>query len=135
MKKNFKNNFILCGFCGWCIECFFTGLHSFLCHDKSLACHTSIWMFPIYGLAALLEPLSRLLRKQCLLVRGSIYTICIYLTEFLTGFVLKKYNACPWDYSSAKLNYKGIIRLDFAPLWFLTGLLFEKILKKTFYRF
>ena len=130
MKKNFKNNFIICGFCGWCIECFFTGLHSLWCHDKNLTCHTSVWMFPIYGLAALLEPLSRILKKQCILVRGSIYTFCIFLTEFLTGFILKKYNVCPWDYSDAKLNYKGIIRLDFAPLWFITGLLFEKILKK-----
>ena len=48
--------------------------------------------------------------------------------EFSTGLLLKHYNVCPWDYSRYPLNYKGVIRLDYAPLWFCTGLLFEKIL-------
>ena len=33
-----------------------------------------------------------------------------------------------WDYSGSQIQYKGLIRADYAPLWFLTGLLFEKIL-------
>ena len=45
-----------------------------------------------------------------------------------TGMLLKHYDMCPWDYSGNPLNYKGVIRLDYAPLWFCTGLLFEKIL-------
>ena len=35
-----------------------------------------------------------------------------------------------WDYSRAKFNIKGVIRLDYAPLWFTAGLFFEKFLKK-----
>ena len=67
---------------------------------------------------------------QSIWLRGIIYTVCIYLTEFFTGSFLKKYNLCPWDYSKAKLNYKGLVRLDYLPLWFLTGLLYEKVLCK-----
>jgi uncharacterized membrane protein len=131
MKKNFMNNFILCGFCGWCMECFWTGLNSIIKHkDKSLLCRTSVWMFPIYGLAACLTPICRKLERRNALLRGGVYALLIYLTEYITGIILKKHGACPWDYSKAKLNIKGVIRLDYAPAWFLTGLFFEKLLKR-----
>ncbi|MDF2608657.1 MAG: hypothetical protein K0R92_131 [Lachnospiraceae bacterium] len=129
MKKNFYSNFLLCGLSGWCMECFWTGVHSILGRkDRSLSCHTSVWMFPIYGLAACLNPIAKKLKDKSALLRGGVYTICIFSTEFFTGKVLKKFGACPWDYSKAKLNYKGIIRFDFAPAWFLVGLFYEKLL-------
>ena len=46
----------------------------------------------------------------------------------LTGSFLRRFEACPWDYSKSPLNVNGLIRLDYAPLWFGAGLLFEKIL-------
>ncbi|MBO5199383.1 MAG: hypothetical protein J6B85_12865 [Lachnospiraceae bacterium] len=111
------------------MECLWTGLHSlFHRHDKELSCHTSIWMFPIYGMAALLGPLGRRLKNIPAVVRGSLYTCLIYLTEYTTGSFLKKHQACPWDYSRAKLNYKGVIRLDYAPAWFFMGLFYERLL-------
>ena len=54
----------------------------------------------------------------------------IFAGEFLSGLFLKKHRICPWDYSRAKFNIKGVIRLDYAPLWFTAGLFFEKFLKK-----
>lgn len=129
MKKNYFSNFLLCGLCGWCMECFWTGLSSILKHtDKTLSCHTSVWMFPIYGAAAFLKPICNKLKSKNALIRGGVYTLCIFGTEFYTGKVLKKYGACPWDYSKAKLNYKGIIRFDYAPAWFLVGLFYERLL-------
>ena len=53
-----------------------------------------------------------------------------YLVEFLSGSILKQFSMCPWDYSGAAFQYRGIIRLDYAPLWFAAGLIFEKILTK-----
>ncbi len=85
-------------------------------------------MFPIYGMAVLLQPLSRLLKGKPFLLRGSVYTVCIFVTEFITGRLLQKKHACPWDYSEAPLNIDGVIRLDYAPCWFGTGLLYEYIL-------
>lgn len=79
-------------------------------------------------MAACLSPICSRLEKRSALLRGGVYAVIIYLTEFSTGVLLKKYRACPWDYSKAKLNIKGVIRFDYAPIWFLTGLIFEKIL-------
>ncbi len=123
------SKFITCGAFGWCLECFWTGLHSIQKRtDKRFLCQTSVWMFPIYSMAAFIEPIGKLMKGKSFLFRGSIYTICIYTMEFFTGTLLKKHHACPWDYSAAKTNIKGVIRLDFAPLWFLTGLAYERLL-------
>lgn len=131
MKNKFVNNFLICGLCGWCMECLWTGLDSIRKHkDKTLLCHTSVWMFPIYGMAACLNPISSKIKNRCTLVRGGIYVVLIFLAEYYSGKFLKKYGACPWDYSKAKFNYKGVIRLDYAPAWFLAGLFFEKILNR-----
>lgn len=130
MKKNFLTDFILCGLSGWCMECFWTGIHSLEQKDKTLSCHTSIWMFPIYGMAAFIAPVSKTISKRCTVFRGSIYAISILGMEYCTGTLLKKLKACPWDYSKARLNIKGVIRLDYFPAWFLAGLYFEKLLNR-----
>lgn len=132
MKKNFLTRFFLCGEIGWCLECFWTGLGSLLQKkkDRKLTCHTSLWMFPIYGMAAAIQPLSNKMKNQCALVRGGVYSLLILSTEYITGRLLKKLRACPWDYSKAKLSIDGVIRLDYILIWFFVGLLYEKILKK-----
>lgn len=125
-----KYKFLTCGMTGWCMEIIFTGLHSLKDHNNTLMGNTSIWMFPIYGMASLLSPLCRLLKGKSLMLRGSIYTCCIFAGEYLTGSFLRRFHACPWDYSKARLNVNGLIRLDYAPYWFGAGLLFEKILSR-----
>lgn len=112
------------------MEVLWTGLGSIVSRDPKLTCRTSIWMFPIYGMAALLSPMCKLLKGKNFFLRGGIYTICIFATEYTTGSVLKKYNRCPWDYSDQLTNVKGLIKLSYAPLWFGAGLLFEKLLEK-----
>lgn len=129
---NIIKNFFICGLIGWFFECLWTGLSSiFFKKDKKLSCHTSIWMFPIYGMASFLFPISKLLKNRCAILRGGVYTLLIFGTEFLTGSILKKYKACPWDYSRSKYNYHGLIRFDYAPAWFFMGLFYEKILNKS----
>lgn len=112
------------------MEILFTGLHSLKNENPKLTGNTSIWMFPIYGMASFLSPVCKLLKGKSLVLRGGVYTCCIFAGEYLTGSFLRKYNACPWDYSGAPLNIKGLIRLDYAPLWFGAGLFFEKILSR-----
>lgn len=125
-------NFLKCGVYGWGFECLWTGLHSILSHDnKKLTCRTSMWMFPIYGMASLIKPISRLLKHVNTFLRGLIYTACIFVTEYGTGRLLRKKHCCPWDYSDARHNIKGLIRLDYAPLWFIVGLIYEKLLNPT----
>lgn len=125
-----KSNFIKCGATGLCLEVIWTGILNLIHHDYRLMGNTSILMFPIYGMAALIKPFNRFCGSWNVIIRGIIYTICIFTTEYLTGSFLKKHHMCPWDYSKCKYNVNGLIRMDFAPAWFLVGLLFEKLLKK-----
>ena len=124
-----KRNFLLCGLLGWSLEIFWTGLHSLFKRDRQLMGHSSLWMFPIYGSAAFLSPIICLLKKQSFWKRGLVYMLCIYTGEYISGSLLKKRDFCPWDYSRSRFHYHGLIRFDYAPLWFTAGLLFEKILK------
>ncbi|MCD7746427.1 MAG: putative ABC transporter permease [Lachnospiraceae bacterium] len=121
-----KNRFIRCGMYGWCMEVLWTGLHSLLRHDPKLMGFSSLRMFPIYGMASLIRPFSVLLKRFSPFTRGLIYMVCIFAVEFGTGTYLKKHNRCPWDYSDSPYQVNGVIRLDYAPIWFLTGLFFEK---------
>jgi len=91
---------------------------------------TSLLMFPIYGCGAIIRPLSGKLSDVPLFVRGCIYTVGFFFVEFISGALLRCFHMCPWDYSNTPLNYRGLIRPDYAPLWFGAGLFFEKILGK-----
>lgn len=110
------------------MEIVYTSLDSFRKKDLTLMGNTSIWMFPIYGTAWIIGEMYPLLKKYPPLLRGGIYSIGIFSVEYLSGSLLRKHKLCPWDYSKAKLNINGLIRLDFLPLWMGAGLLFEKIL-------
>ena len=123
-----KHSFLICGTVGVCMEIFWTGFHSIQKKDFRLMGQSSILMFPIYGMAAFIGPISQKLKNCSRIVRGSIYTVGIFFAEFSTGALLKHFKMCPWDYSNCPLNFKGLIRLDYAPLWFAAGLFFEKII-------
>lgn len=122
-------NFIHCGILGWCMEIIFTAIDSFRKRQLTLKGNTSVWMFPIYGMAAFLAPVCRLLKNKTIFVRGITYAGLIFVGEYISGSFLKKKGFCPWDYSKAKWNINGLIRLDYAPNWFLAGLIFERLIR------
>ena len=67
-----------------------------------------------------------------LVVRGGIYMLCIYMAEYASGWGLQRIaGVCPWNYSQSKYHINGLIRLDYAPVWFGVGL----FLKVFFYHF
>ena len=101
-------NFFVCGLTGWCMEILFTSTGSFLKQDKRLIGRTSVWMFPIYGTAAVIAPLYHSIKNLPALLRGCIYSVGIFSFEYI--------------------SIDGVIRLDYAPLWMAAGLLFERIL-------
>lgn len=115
---------------GWCLEILFTSIGQLRRHDLRLIGQTSVWMFPIYGMACIIKPLYRYFKKIPALFRGIIYSTGIFCFEYLSGSLLKKHHLCPWDYSNAPTNINGVIRLDYAPVWMAAGLIFEKILSK-----
>ena len=128
--QNLSKNYIRCGVLGWCIEILFTSLTQKPAQNRALMGKTSIFMFPIYGCACLLAPLYPFIKRFAWPIRGVIYMNLIYLMEYMSGTFLMKKERCPWDYSDSKFHYKKVIRLDFAPYWFCTGLLYERFLQK-----
>lgn len=128
--KKLIHNFIHCGLLGWFLEITFTAFHAFRKRDYRLPGATSIWMFPIYGLAAFLAPVSRMIRNCSFIFRGLVYTVIIFAGEYVTGRWLGRRELCPWNYEHSKWNLQKVIRLDYAPCWFLSGLLFERLLKE-----
>ena len=122
-----RKRFIIYGLAGWCMEIIWTGLGSFLNGNIVLEAETYIWMFPIYGLAILFEPIHNKIRSWPVIIRGGVYTLLIFLIEYLAGWTLQRFiGVCPWDYSGTPFAIDGFIRLDYAPAWFIAGLIFEK---------
>ena len=121
--------FMLFGILGWCAEILWTGFCSFLLGDAALTARTYLWMFPIYGLAGLSLPLFLAFRRYCpLWQRVGFYVFAIFTVEFVTGFFLRWLTGvCPWDYGDRRFSVMGLIRLDYAPLWAVLGLFFERV--------
>lgn len=121
--------FLCYGVIGWIIEIIYTGSGSLLVGSLKLTGHTYLWMLPIYGCAVFLEPFYERMRSSPWIVRGILWAGIIFLVEYLSGWILQTtIGVCPWDYSLySRYTLDGFIRLDYFPIWFMSGLLFEKI--------
>ncbi|MTI81805.1 MAG: hypothetical protein FH758_13190 [Firmicutes bacterium] len=124
-----KIRFLIYGLLGWGLEVFYTGFESALRGDPRLTSQTYLWMFPIYGLAVFLEPLHNAIRKYPWFIRGIVWVPVIFILEYSTGGVIRLITGfSPWDYTgTSPWQINGLIRLDMAPLWFITGLIFELV--------
>jgi uncharacterized membrane protein len=117
-------HFILYGFCGWIVEVLFTGFHSAIIEgDIKATGKTYLYMHPIYGIACLGFEWFRyllVLASFPLVARIFVYLVVIYFTEYVSGWLLKKITGnCPWEYTGKKWAIHGLIRLDYAPFWFI----------------
>jgi len=123
------SRFLLYGCTGWVLEVLFTGAGAALKRDRSATAQTYLWMHPIYGGTALaLEEVSARLKPLPRPLRALAYTALIFAAEYGTGWFLKRLlGRCPWDYSGSRFSVHGLIRLDYAPAWYLTALLFEPV--------
>lgn len=122
--------FLIYGAIGWCMEIVWTGLQSLINKDFKMTATTSLWMFFIYGSVVFFEPVVDLLVGMPIIFRGVIYVLCIFGIEYLTGGFLRKLGTCPWDYTGSRYSINGLIRLDYAPAWFLAGIVFEIVYRQ-----
>lgn len=120
---------VIYGVLGWLIEILWTGTGSILRRDPRLRATTYLWMFPIYAFGGLLcERLHGLIRGQPWVLRGLAWTVAIFTIEYCTGRLIRAWvGQSPWNYDGAPLAVDGLIRLDYAPAWFLLGLGFERV--------
>jgi uncharacterized membrane protein len=124
---NWKN-FVKCGLTGWCMEIVFTSIKPMMNGDFHLWGQTSLWMFPIYGMAMFIAPLYEHLTDWPVICRAAVYACLIMCGEFITGSILTAMNVCPWDYAGATYSIRGVVRLDYFPFWAAAGLVFERLL-------
>jgi len=123
-----KIRFLIYGAAGMLMEILWTGLGSIIQGHWALAGFTYLWMFPIYGLAVFLEPVHEAIRPAPWWIRGAIWASFIIMLEYVTGWALQSIiGLCPWNYSPyTDSHVNGFIRLDYVPVWFVVGLLFER---------
>jgi len=121
------------GVLGWSAEVVFTavqGVANGTSRDWRLRGHSYLWMLPIYGLLAYLyEPLHDGLRARPAWQRGAAYAAGIMTCEAATGTSIRRaVGVIPWDYTgrSRFAVAKGAVRLDYAPLWAVAGLVIER---------
>jgi len=129
---------VVYGLAGWCSEVVATGLRS---HGRDgtwrLTGTTYLWMFPVYGLAAVgFEPAERVLRGAGWRWwhRGLVWTAGIFAVEATSGAALRTVTGeVPWDYSRSRgrkpvpRHWRGLVRPDYAPVWFAVGLGMEQL--------
>lgn len=92
---------------------------------------SSIWAFFIYAFSQMF--IERVHPKLIsfgipLVLRGLVYVVWTYFIEFSSGYTLKMFNSCPWDYEpSFNWHFFGVITLEYAPLWFFGSIMAEVI--------
>lgn len=121
--------FFIYGLLGWTMEIIWTGLGALLSGNLAMPAFTYLWMFPIYGAGVFLEALHDKIRPWSWILRGFIWVAAIFFLEYASGLLLASLlGSCPWDYSAVSpYHIRGLIRLDYAPVWFAVGLGYEQI--------
>ena len=119
--------FIIYGLLGWNIEVVWTGWCTLVSGDINMVGRTSLWMFVIYGGGGILfEYVLSKIEKMNIFERGLIWMLLIFAVEFISGGILRIIGITPWYYDGL-FSVAGLIRLDYGPLWFMVGLIFEKV--------
>jgi uncharacterized membrane protein len=125
--------FLIYGLVGWCIECCFTSVVDLAtgAGDLRLMGYSYLWMHPIWGVGLLLgERLTRVLYRVRLsrATRALVGMAVCFAVEYVTGALLVALiGRCPWDYSASPWSVNGLIRLDYAPFWWLCGWVYEPL--------
>lgn len=121
---------VLYGLGGWCGEVLFTALTDSLPKgDWRLVGRTYLWMFPIYGLIAVLyEPVHELIRSGIWPLRAAIWSLGFTGVELIAGWTIARITGrCPWDYTDKRFAINAYIRWDFFPIWAVVGLALEPV--------
>ncbi|MBL7686057.1 MAG: hypothetical protein JNK65_08510 [Deltaproteobacteria bacterium] len=94
--------------------------------DPRATGYTFLWMIPIYMAMVFLEPIHHAIAHWPWPLRGLLYVLLVWIAEYVTGAIIRLVTGkCPWDYSYSKYSLHGLIRWDFAHVWFIFGFIFE----------
>ena len=111
-------------------ELCFTAIWDFcISQNPKLVGESSIWSIFVYGGGGLVCEylIVNNIFKHNILFRTLVYLLYTYAWEYLTGFILLQFAACPWDYTERRWNLHGLITLEYAPAWIFAGILHERL--------
>jgi len=121
-------------------EVLFTTAFNVMESDGSVSSggHTSLWSFLMYGTCSFaVELLYVRLRYvwgwRARWRRLPLYVAAIYAWELSWGLVLRRFDACSWDYSHYPLNFMGLVTLVYLPGW-LGLTLYQDVLSNALFR-
>jgi hypothetical protein len=96
---------------------------------RHLRGHSSLWYLPLYATAPLiLKALLPRIDAWAWPVRGLIYMVLLFALEYVSMGALRLLlgeSPSEKSYYTRHWNIHGLVRLDFAPAWFVAGLLLE----------
>jgi uncharacterized membrane protein len=86
-------------------------------------------MLPVYSLLLpLFEPMHDSMRERPWAYRATVYGLGFLAVEYASGEVFRRtLGEAPWDYSDARYNLNGLVRLDYFFQWALMGLALEPL--------
>ena len=121
---------LIYGMLGFSYEIVFTSLFDFVSSNFTnfaFKGYSSLWSFLIYGSCSFCGEQVYFYSKKRLSIflRGLIYIQMAYTWEFIGGLILNQFSARTWDYTHYKYDVMGLIALEYAPLWFCSGLMQE----------
>ena len=125
------NRFILYGMIGWSLEIIFTCIYSLVdgSGDARLLGVSYLWMFPIWAIGFFIADIAQGPLKAAgipYMLRMWGYVLNCYLIEYGAGALIRYlFGTCPWDYSEARFNVHGLIRLDYMFFWYTAAMFAE----------
>ena len=60
------------------------------------------------------------------IIKGFVYMAAFYLLELVAGLIIKALvGVSPWNYKNYRFHFKEVICLEYAPVWFIYGVVGE----------
>ena len=96
--------------------------------DPRLKGETYLWMLPVYAVVPYIYLfVTSTFKDSGWIVKGFIYMIAFYLLELMAGLIIKALvGVSPWNYKDYRFHFKEVICLEYAPVWFIYGVVGER---------
>ena len=115
-------------FIGITLEIVATSIMDFIKYrDPRLKGESYLWMLPVYAVVPYIYMfVTSTFKDYGWMMKGFIYMISFYLLELMAGLIIKRLvGVSPWNYKNYRFKFKEVICLEYAPVWFIYGVVGE----------
>ena len=115
-------------FIGITLEIVATSIMDFIKYrDPRLKGESYLWMLPVYAVVPYIYMfVTSTFKNYGWMMKGFIYMISFYFLELMAGLIIKRLvGVSPWNYKNYRFHFKEVICLEYAPVWFIYGVVGE----------